>query len=277
MNASNAARRALLALAFVLASAAPHAAQDYQPEVGQAGKDVVWVPTDHPLVEKMLDLAKVTPRDYVVDLGSGDGRTVIAAAKRGARALGIEYNPDLVEFSRRNAVKAGVAERAQFVRGDIFESDFSQATVVTLFLLPELNLKLRPKLLDMKPGTRVVSNSFTMGEWQADRTVKASPEEGCTSYCTAYLWIVPAKVAGTWKLPEGELVLKQTYQTISGTLRAGGVETPVRGRLHGEQIRFTAGEARYTGRVVGDQIRGTLRSARGAAEWSATRAVKPAA
>ncbi|HXF67628.1 MAG TPA: methyltransferase domain-containing protein [Burkholderiales bacterium] len=282
MTASNLACRALLALLLLAlpaaAARAQSAAAPYEPEVGQAGKDVVWVPTDQPLVEKMLDLARVTPRDYVIDLGSGDGRTVIAAARRGARALGIEYNPDLVELSRRNAAKAGVAERARFVRGDIFESDFSQATVVTLFLLPELNLKLRPKLLDMKPGTRVVSNSFTMGEWQADRTVKATSEEGCNSYCTAYLWIVPAKVAGTWRLAqgEGELTLKQSFQMISGTLRAGGVETAVRGRLRGEEISFTAGTARYTGRVSGDLIKGAVRSDKGRAEWSATRAAQPA-
>src|SRR5918999_1190027 len=180
-------------------SQAQAAQEEYQPQVGQEGKDVVWVPTPQELVDKMLDMAKVTPNDYVIDLGSGDGRTVITAAKRGARALGVEYNPDMVALSKRNAQKEGVAEKAQFVQGDIFETDFSKASVITLFLLPELNVKLRPKILDMKPGTRVVSNSFTMGDWQADRTQNVSEKEGCTAYCTAYLWIVPAKVEGRWK------------------------------------------------------------------------------
>src|ERR1700757_4370926 len=195
------------------------AKQEYQPQVGQAGKDVVWVPTPQALVDRMLDMGKVTAKDYVIDLGSGDGRTVITAAKRGAKALGIEYNPDMVELSKRNAAKEGVSDKAQFAKADLFESDFSQATVITMFLLPDINLRLRPKILDLKPGTRIVSNSFTMGDWQADETTSA--KEDCASYCTAYLWIVPAKVEGTWKLPQGELALKQSYQTISGTLKSG--------------------------------------------------------
>src|SRR5512134_1995155 len=196
------------------------AKQEFQPEVGQAGKDVVWVPTPQALVDKMLDMAKVTPRDYVIDLGSGDGRTVITAAKRGAKALGIEYNPDMVELSKRNAAREKVSDKASFAKADLFESDFSEATVITMFLLPDINLKLRPKILDLKPGTRIVSNSFTMGEWTADQT--ATVTQGCTSYCTAYLWIVPAKVEGAWRLPQGELMLKQTFQTLTGTLNTGG-------------------------------------------------------
>src|SRR5512138_1266983 len=186
------------ALAVALASVAPLAVQQaaaqtqrapapaYEPSVGQEGKDVVWVPTPQALVDKMLDMAKVTPKDFLMDLGSGDGRTVITAAKRGTRAVGIEYNPDMVELSKRNAEKAGVSGRAEFRRADLFETDFSNATVITMFLLPDINIRLRPKILNMKPGTRVVSNSFTMGEWKWDQSVNASPEEGCTSYCTAY-------------------------------------------------------------------------------------------
>ena len=233
----------------------------FEPTVGQEGKDVVWVPTSQALVNRMLDMAKVTPNDYVVDLGSGDGRTVITAAKRGARAMGVEYNPDMVALSKRNAQKEGVGEKAQFVQGDIFETDFSAASVITLFLLPELNVKLRPKILDMKPGTRVVSNSFTMGDWQADRTQNVGEKEGCTAYCTAYLWIVPAKAEGRWKTSDGELVLKQIYQNVTGTLERGGKSVPVKGTLSGDQITFTAGGTQYTGKVSGDTISGSNFSA----------------
>src|SRR5215211_6057098 len=199
------------------------AKQEFQPQVGQEGKDVIWVPTPQALVDKMLDVAKVTPNDYVIDLGSGDGRTVITAAKRGAKALGIEYNPKMVELSQRNAEREGVSGKASFVKADLFESDFSQATVITMFLLPDINLKLRPKILDLKPGTRIVSNSFTMGEWEADETATLGGDQGCTnSWCTALLWIVPAKVAGTHNLPQGELTVKQEFQKLSGTLRAEG-------------------------------------------------------
>src|SRR5881628_2174365 len=188
----------------IFQQAAPAQGQ-FQPQVGQSGKDVVWVPSPQELVDKMLDMAKVTPKDYVIDLGSGDGRTVITAAKRGARALGVEFNPDMVALSRRNAAKAGVSDKATFVEADIFRSDLSPATVITLFLLTDLNLKLRPTLLTLKPGTRVVSNTFRMGDWEPDQTV----ELGCDTYCTAYLWIVPARVEGRWKTAQGELVLKQ--------------------------------------------------------------------
>ncbi|MBM2804776.1 MAG: SAM-dependent methyltransferase [Deltaproteobacteria bacterium] len=153
----------LLVLSLSTTSACAQAARDYEPRVGQAGKDVVWVPTPDELVEKMLDLANVTASDYVIDLGSGDGRTVITAAKRGAQAHGIEYNPEMVELSKRNAAIEKISARATFAKEDLFESDFSKATVITMFLLPQINLKLRPKLLDLKPGTRIVSNSFTMG------------------------------------------------------------------------------------------------------------------
>jgi SAM-dependent methyltransferase len=212
-------------------------------------------------------MAKVTKDDFVMDLGSGDGRTVITAAKRGARAVGIEYNPDMVELSKRNAQEAGVGSRAQFMKADLFETDFSKATVITMFLLPDINLKLRPKILDLKPGTRVVSNSFTMGEWTADET--ASVGDGCTSWCTAYLWIVPAKVDGTWKLAQGELRLKQQFQKVSGTLRTEGKTLALQdGKLRGDEIMFTAGGVRYTGKVNGGRIQGL---ARNGTPWSATR------
>jgi len=198
-------------------------ASTYEPTSGQAGKDVVWIPTPQGLVDKMLDMAKVGPKDFVMDLGSGDGRTVITAAKRGARALGVEYNPDMVELSRRNAEKAGVASKASFVKADLFETDFSKASVITMFLLPDINLKLRPKILALKPGTRIVSNSFDMGDWEADQTATLSAEAGCkASWCTALFWIVPARAAGTHKLPAGELTLRQRYQMLSGTLETEG-------------------------------------------------------
>ena len=259
-----------LCLAFIAACSfaqAQSAKDEYQPQVGQEGKDVIWVPTPQALVDKMLDMAKVTPNDYVIDLGSGDGRTVITAAKRGARALGIEYNPDMVELSKRNAAKAGVSDKANFVKADLFESDFSQAQVITMFLLPDINIQLRPKILDMKPGTRIVSNSFTMGDWKADET--ATVKDGCASYCTAYLWIVPAKVDGTWKLPQGELALKQTYQTLSGSIRSGATTTPITdARLNGERISFTAGRVKYSGRVSGNSMDGESSNGK----WTATRA-----
>jgi hypothetical protein len=175
----------------------------------------------------------------------------------------------MVDLSKRNAAAAGVTEKATFVKADLFESDFSKATVITMFLLPDINLRLRPKLLDMKPGTRLVSNSFTMGEWVADETTSA--ESGCSSWCTAYLWIVPAKVEGTWKLPQGELTLKQTFQVISGTLVSKGTSTPIVGKLAGNQIVFNAGDVEYTGLVSSDTISGTLKSGASNSNWTATR------
>ena len=269
MNKAFFSHRLFLALALTLAFTAGFAqaqpAKEFQPEVGQAGKDVVWVPTPQSLVDKMLEMAKVTPKDYVIDLGSGDGRTVITAAKRGSKALGIEYNPDMVELSKRNAAKEGVSDKATFMKADLFESDFSQAQVITMFLLPSINLKLRPKILNLKPGTRIVSNSFDMEEWKPDETALV---EGCTNWCTAHLWIVPAKVGGTWKLPQGELAIKQTFQMITGTLKNGNVVAPINGKLNGEQISFTANGAQYSGRVNGNSIEGDA----GGAKWSATRA-----
>ena len=240
-------------------------AKQYEPSVGQAGKDVVWVPTPDSVVEKMLDLADVTAQDFVIDLGSGDGRTVIAAAKRGARALGIEYNPDMVELSKRNAAAAGVADKATFMKADLFESDFSKASVITMFLLPTINMQLRPKLLELKPGTRIASNSFTMEDWETDETVTVSDCE--SSWCTAHFWIVPAKVEGVWQMPEGDLKLTQKFQMVSGTLGS----TPISGgRLRGEELTFSVGTSRFTGRVNGRVIRGTIAGGRSGA-WTATR------
>ncbi len=257
-----------VALAFNSAMAQP--APAFEPKVGQRGKDVVWVPTNQKLVDKMLDMAKVTANDYVIDLGSGDGRTVITAAKRGATAQGIEYNPDMVELSKKNAEKEGVTAKASFEKADLFETDFSKATVITMFLLPSINLKLRPKLLDMKPGTRVVSNSFDLGEWTADQTESVGEE--CSSHCTAYFWIVPAKVEGTWQTPQGELKLEQKYQMVSGTLKNGNVIAPVtNGKLTGDQIAFTAGGTRYTGTVNGNTIDGRSNEGGKEAAWKATK------
>src|SRR5216117_2751570 len=250
MNLFQFQRRTSLALCFLaLAGIAYGQAQQgaqFEPQVGQAGKDVVWVPTPQELVNKMLDLAKVTPQDYLIDLGSGDGRTVITAAKRGVRALGIEYNPDMVTLSQRNAAKENIGNRAVFTKADLFESDFSQASVITMFLLPDINLKLRPKILDLKPGTRIVSNTFTMDDWSPDETAVVSTD--CATWCTALFWIVPAKVEGAWQLPQGTLNLRQRFQVISGTLSSGSNPSAISAAtLRGDQISFTAGGVQYTG------------------------------
>ena len=276
MKVSRFAPRSLLALGLCLAAAAVFAqAQpqtEFKPQVGQQGKDVIWVPTAQALVDKMLDLAQVTTSDFVMDLGSGDGRTVITAAKRGARAIGIEYNPNMVELSKSNAAAAGVGERAQFMRADLFETDLSQATVITIFLLPDINLKLRPKILELKPGTRVVSNSFNMGQWQDDETGTVDSMQSCTSYCVAHLWIVPAKAQGTWMLPQGVLTLKQDFQMLSGTLVSGARNIAIAyGRLHGDQISFVAGGAEYSARVNGDSMEGTVKANGATAKFQANR------
>ena len=273
MNVFHAFRRSLLTLVLaavaVSAFARTQATKPFEPQSGQDGKDVVWVPTPPALVEKMLDLAAVTWQDYVIDLGSGDGRTVIAAAKRGATAHGIEYNPDMVALSRRDAAAQGISDRATFVEADLFESDFSKATVVTMFLMPAINVRLRPKILDLRPGTRIVSNAFGMGDWQPDETATI-PD--CTQWCKALFWIVPAKVEGSWRLPQGELTLTQSFQMLSGTLAAGSGATPiVNGKLRGDQISFAAGSAQYTGRVNGDTIQGTVTSGGSTGDWQASR------
>jgi hypothetical protein len=264
---------ATLFAGVALAQPAP-AKKDYEPSVGQSGKDVVWVPTPQALVDRMLDMAKVTPADIHFDLGSGDGRTVITAAKRGGKATGIEYNPDMVELSRRNAQKEGVADKATFINGDIFTQQsidaYSKENVITLFLLPDLNVKLRPNLLNMKPGTRIVSNSFSMGDWKEDDKISAGGD--CTSWCTAYLWIIPAKVGGNWKTSRGTLTLKQEYQMLSGTLNNGNVSAIVSdAKMNGDQIAFTAGGAQYTGRVNGSNMEGTYKAGAETGKWSASK------
>jgi SAM-dependent methyltransferase len=239
------------------AQGAAESQKPFEPTVAQPGKDVIWVPTPQVTVDRMLDLAKVTPADYVIDLGSGDGVTVITAAKKGATALGVEFNPDMVALSRRRAKEAGVAAKAGFVQGDLFEADLSKATVVTLFLLPDINRRLRPKLLDLAPGTRIVSNTFEMGDWEPDQKATSEP---CTTWCTALLWIIPAKVAGTWQLGADPLVLAQRYQIVEGTLAGVPISG---GRLTGADLTFTANGRAYTARVTGDTMTGQ--------GWSATR------
>jgi precorrin-6B methylase 2 len=258
---------AAYAQAAQTAKSKPQAAtqKPYEPTVGQEGKDVVWVPTPQALVDKMLDIAKVTPNDFLMDLGSGDGRTVITAAKRGIRAMGIEYNPDMVELSKRNAAAAGVSDKATFMKADLFETDFSKADVITMFLLPTINMKLRPTLLNLKPGTRIVSNTFTMEDWQADET--ATVTDDCTSWCTALLWIVPAKVEGSWQHPKGELKLMQNFQLVTGTLAGSAI---AEGKLRGNELTFTAGNVQYSGHVDGNTIRGSQTGTNGNS-WTATR------
>jgi precorrin-6B methylase 2 len=268
--------RTLMMTAALLLPAAAALAQPaqkpFEPFSGQPGKDVVWVPTSQALVDKMLDMAKLTPADIHMDLGSGDGRTVITAAKRGARSTGIEYNPDMVELSKANAVKAGVTDKATFIKADLFETDFSKASVITLFLLPDINLKLRPKILDLKPGTRIVSNTFTMGEWKDDETATVEEAAGCSYYCTAHLWIVPAKVAGTWQTAQGELTLKQEFQVVQGTLKSGNNAMPItNAKLRADRFSFSAGGSTYSGHVVGNSIEGTVTTGASTASWNATR------
>lgn len=281
---------ATLAAAFSLALLSAYtvpaqaAEKEYSPTVGQEGKDVIWVPTPQALVDRMLTITGVKSNDYVMDLGSGDGRTVITAAKKfGARALGIEYNPDMVTLSQRNAEKEGVAQRAQFRRADIFQTDFSEATVITMYLLPSLNLKLRPTLANLKPGTRLVSHAFTMDDWPADQIEAVEGR-------TAYMWIVPAKVEGTWRSDVNaggmqglELQLAQHFQNVEGIARSGSKVAQLRNtKLRGDAIsfsviEFTGPEATnrwdYTGRVNGDRMEGTVKTTGGSeAKWSATRA-----
>lgn len=273
------AAAALAALAIALPAAAQKN-KDYEPHVGQAGKDVIWVPTPDEVVERMLRMAQVTANDYVVDLGAGDGKIAIAAAKKfGARALGIEYNADMARHAQRNVERAGVAGRARVVQGDIFVSDFSQATVVTMYLLPALNLKLRPQLLAMRPGTRVVSHSFSMDDWEADETSSLDGRR-------AYFWVVPAAVAGAWTLELAgggaadklEMTLEQRYQKIEGTVALDTVLGGLReARLRGYLIAFTYVDDKgvrrdFSGRVSGARMEGSFRADNGTeGRWTATK------
>ncbi len=277
MKSRNLALRAFMAVTFVTFCTAVFSQQKspsavFEPQVGQQGKDVVWVPTPQELVDKMLEIARVSSSDFVIDLGSGDGRTVISAAKLGAKAMGVEFNPDMVALSKENAKKEGVEKLVDFVQGDLFETDLSKATVITMFLLPEINLKLRPKLLDLKPGTRVVSNTFTMGDWQED--VEATTEENWNSWNQAHLWIIPAKVEGSWKTGNGELQLTQKYQMVEGIYSSGGKTSKIKeGRMKGDIITLNIDDKIYTGRVEGKKITGTVVESSGnsAREWAATR------
>ena len=265
----------LHSLFFVLC-AAPAAAQQtakpFEPVSGQAGKDVVWVPSPPDMVNKMMELARVTPNDFVMDLGSGDGRNVIAAAKLGARALGVEYNPDMVALSRRLAQEAGVAGKAEFVQADMYEYDISKATVMALFLLPVNMNKLAPKFFNLAPGSRIVANTFGIEGWEPDMRVTLPSTSECESWCEALLWIVPAKVAGTWAMPNGSMTLTQEYQTVQGSVTIGGkAQTVVMGRLNGEELTFTADGLVYKGLARGNTITGTVTTPKGPLPWSATR------
>jgi len=237
--------------------------RDYKPQVGQSGKDVVWVPTPDELVQRMLRMAKVTPQDLVYDLGAGDGKIAIAAGKIGANAVGIEYNPDMAKLANCLVGAEGVAGKTKIIQGDIFKEDFSKATVVTMYLLPELNLCVRHRILAMKPGTRVASHQFTMGDWEADETNEIE-------YRTAYLWIVPARVDGTWALREDgsttTINLTQMFQKVSGDVVSGASRQPLVGAtLRGDQLRFAFNDAKgitrtFTGTVRGNEWVGTVKS-----------------
>jgi len=251
----------VLVATFTATPAFSQEEKPFEPVPGQAGKDVVWVPTPPELVELMLDLAKVTPQDFVMDLGSGDGRNIIAAAKRGARATGVEFNPKMVELSSRLAKEAGVSDKATFVEGDMYIADISKASVMALFLLPTNMKTLLPKFLDLTPGSRIVSNTFGIEGWTPDQTMTVP---NCSDWCNALLWIVPAKVEGTWRLPQGTLTLKQEYQVVSGTL---GNTAIADGKLGGREITFKVGNVEYQGRVTGNTMEGTA----GTARWTATR------
>jgi hypothetical protein len=264
----------LTALFLLVAVASSASAQDkpFVPVSGQAGKDVVWVPSPPDMVNKMLEMAKVTKDDFVMDLGSGDGRNIIAAAKLGARGLGVEYNPDMVRLSRRLAAEAGVAERAQFVEADMYEYDISKATVLALFLLPVNLNKLAPKFLALPAGSRIAGNTFGIEGWEPDERATLGPETGCESWCEALLWIVPAKVLGTWAMPNGTLTLTQEYQMVQGSAVVGGQKHEVaRGRLRGDEITFIAGGLTYKGKVSGNRITGTVTTPGGDRPWSATK------
>jgi len=268
-------RRSFLAPLLIALLAPPLAAQTspqlgddlYRPSVGQPGKDVVWVPTPDALVTRMLLAAKTTDKDLVYDLGSGDGKIPIAAAKQfGATAVGIEYNTEMAALAKRNVERAAVAGKVTIIEGDIFKEDFSKATVVTMYLLPDLNLKLRPLLLKMKPGTRLVSHQFTMGEWEADETMQVESRD-------AYFWIVPTDVAGRWSLKEdrgawqGELDLTQRFQRIGGTLTIRGKTQPLLGAyVSGNDLAFTFidpdhGLRNVRATVDGKKLSGSLRFA----------------
>lgn len=226
--------------------------EKYEPRVGQSGKDVIWVPTNDAVADAMLKAAKVKPTDLVYDLGAGDGKIAIAAAKNfGATAVGIEYNKDMAELAKRNTERAGVADKVKIINGDIFVEDFSKATVVTMYLLPDLNLKIRPTILKMAPGTRIVTNSFNMGDWEPDDTVG-------TGYAQGYFWVVPGNAAGKWSLKgmEGSqqpatLEITQRYQRVGGVLNIYGKSQPILGAtLTGNRLKFSFTDHSNQSRIV---------------------------
>jgi hypothetical protein len=263
----------VIGFSFVAISAhAQETAKPFVPVSGQEGKDVVWVPSPPDMVNKMMELAKVTPADFVIDLGSGDGRNVIAAAKLGARALGVEFNPDMVALSRRLAQEAGVADKAQFVEADMYTYDISKATVMALFLLPVNMNRLAPKFFELAPGSRIVANTFDITGWEPDVRVTLPPTSECDSWCEALLWIVPAKVAGTWTMANGTITLTQEYQSVRGTIKVGrATQSVTMGRLSGEEITFKAGGLTYKGKAIGNRIEGTVTTAKGDLPWTANR------
>ena len=243
---------------------------EYKPQVGQEGKDVIWVPTPEGLIDKMLEAAKVSDKDTLFDLGAGDGIIAITAARKyGAKSVGIEYNPEMAQFARRKVAEAGMTDKVKIITGDIFQEDFSAATVVTLYLMPHLNLKLRPILLKMKPGTRVVSNTFTMGEWEPDETVFDQHWKG-------YFWVVPAQIEGAWVMTGMEggplrLNISQSFQNIGGTLTRGGQTLALLGaKLRGDEVKFQFVTPdrkvhAFSGRLEGRRLTGTV-----VAEYSST-------
>ena len=252
--------------------------QPIAPEIGQEGKDVPWVPTPDILVDMMLEMAAVSTGDVVIDLGSGDGRTVIAAARLGARAIGVELEENLVAISKRRAEEEGLSGRTEFHAMDLFDFDLSPATVVTMFLLPDLNYRLRPNLLQLSPGTRIVSNTWDLSGaegdpdapgWLPDETVVLDP---CPTWCTSLLWIVPARVEGTWQFREGEMVLEQQFQVVTGRWHLGNGSIAIeQGFLQGAKLTFLADGTQYSGTVAGPTIRGTARTAEGnSVNWQAT-------
>lgn len=261
----------MLALGLSLLPAGAMQGQElYKPIPYMPGRDVQWVPTPPVLVEKMLDMARLTPDDVVIDLGSGDGRMVMAAARRGAKARGVEFNPKLVELSQQLAAQAGLADKAIFVEGDMYKADISDATVLPLFLMTENLDQLVPQFLKLRPGTRIVNNGFEFSHWEYDEMAQLSGP-ACERWCIAFLYIVPAQVAGTWRFEGGELELKQEFQHVTGTLTVAGKRMPIeRGRLQGDVIRFNVDKRRYTGRVDGNTMAGYL-SGEGLGPWKAQR------
>jgi Methyltransferase domain len=267
------ARSAVFLLFSLIAATA---LAQFQPQVGQSGKDVIWVPTPDDVVDRMLTMAQVTPQDFVMDLGAGDGKIAIAAAKKfGAKSLGIEYNPEMVKYAQKNAEAAGVGGKANFRQADIFATDFSQASVITLYLLPALNMKLRPQLLAMRPGTRIVSHSFSMEDWEAD---EISTLDGRR----AYFWLVPANVMGSWAFDAGgqknDLTIEQTFQKFTGAVSFGAVHAGLREpKLRGTSISFalvdqTGVRRDFTGRVNGSRMEGSFHDEKGGeGRWSATK------